>query len=80
MRMSVVSLLEGQHRPYTPFNTQVTLDGEVVSKAFEADEEEGWVDYYVPEEREPHQDFLPVKRAYGEVKFFMSEEPFNEQR
>lgn len=78
MRISVDSLLEGEHLPYKIGDVQVKLDSKLVPKAFDADDEEGWVMHYLADaDGKLIPDHTGTRaqevRSYGNVEFVFEE-------
>ena len=79
MRISVGSLLAGEHLPYKIGDVQVKLDGKLVPRAFDADDEEGWVHHYLTDADgklipDRYTNEAQVVCSYGKVEFIFHKE------
>lgn len=64
MHITMDKLREGECLPFTWLNCIVLLNGERVERAFEADDEEGWVKRFIVNGGD-----LAEETLYGEVEF-----------
>lgn len=79
MRISVDSLLAGEHPPYEIGDVHVKLNGELIPRTIEADDQKGWVDHALTDSDGkliPDQsgEYFQVVRSYGEVEFVFNRE------
>jgi len=60
VRIDAKSLWKGEHLPFAPGNFTTVVDGDIIERVVEADDEEGWVVAFIDGE---------FKKVFGSVEF-----------
>lgn len=75
MKITLESLMAGEHLPYTISNLVLKMDGEIHPNVIEADDLENYIKFYDTSKYSPGMTYVPISYKEGNVTFEISE-PF----